>query len=423
MSGWPTLTAWGWDDDHAAAFTALDGAGHEPGRVVVEERGSYLVRLADGEARATVSGRFRFDAELDGDAGFPVVGDWVAVQSTGDPDHRLVQGLLPRRTAVVRRAPGDRSASEQVLAANVDTLLIVTSLNHDLNTRRLERYLALAWSSGARPVVVLNKADLADDPEGSVAWIEPVAGGAPVHAVSAATGFGLEALGHRLAEGRTTALMGSSGVGKSSLVNALAGEVVEATASVREDDARGRHTTTRRHLIRIPGRGLVLDTPGMRELGLADDDGGLDATFADIDALASDCRFDDCQHDREPGCAVRGAISAGSLDPARLASRRKLDRELSRNDRQHDPRARAERRRRAGERLKNDGPGHQKNDFNVEQDEDHRNQVELDREALARRTDRIFAALVRHQLGARALSLTDELGKTISGRRRSRLPR
>ena len=345
MSGWPTLAAWGWDDEHAAAFTALDGDGHEPGRVVVEERGSYLVRLADGEARATVSGRFRFDAELDGDAGFPVVGDWVAVQSTGDPDHRLVQGLLPRRTAVVRRAPGDRSASEQVLAANVDTLLIVTSLNHDLNTRRLERYLALAWSSGARPVVVLNKADLADDPESSVAWIEPVAGGAPVNAFSAATGFGLEALGHLLDEGRTTALMGSSGVGKSSLVNALAGEVVEATASVREDDARGRHTTTRRHLIRIPGRGLVLDTPGMRELGLADDDGGLDATFADIDALASDCRFDDCQHDREPGCAVRGAISAGSLDPARLASRRKLDRELSRSDRQHDPRARAERRR------------------------------------------------------------------------------
>lgn len=345
MNGWPTLGDWGWDDAHATAFTDHAADGREPGRVVVEERGSYLVRVANGEAQATVSGRFRFDAELEGDGGFPVVGDWVALQSTGDPDHPLVQGLLPRRTAVVRRAPGDRSADAQVLAANVDTLLIVTSLNHELNTRRLERYLALAWSSGARPVVVLNKADLADDPAGSVAWVEPVAGGAPVLAVSAATGFGLARLADHLGEGRTTALMGSSGVGKSSLVNALAGAVVEATAGIREDDGRGRHTTTRRHLVRIPGRGLVLDTPGMRELGLAEDDGGLDAAFADIDALATDCRFDDCRHDREPGCAVRGAIASGALDPARLASRRKLDRELTRNERQHDPRARAERRR------------------------------------------------------------------------------
>jgi len=339
------LTDWGWDDAHAAAFASRAIAGHEPGRILVEDRGSYLVATADGDARATVSGRFRFDAELEGQPGFPVVGDWVALQPTGDPDHRLIQGLVPRRTAVIRRAPTDRSSPEQVLAANVDLLLIVTSLNADLNPRRLERYLAVAWSSGAQPVLVLNKADLASDVESAVASVTPIAGGAPVHAVSATTGTGLPELAARFGDGRTAALIGSSGVGKSTLLNALAGAEVEGTGAIREDDDRGRHTTTRRHLVRIPGRGLILDTPGMRELGLADDDGGIDAAFSDIDELAAACRFHDCRHDREPGCAVRGAIAAGSLDPARLANRRKLDREVARAEGQNDPRARAERRR------------------------------------------------------------------------------
>ncbi len=345
MSGATGLADWGWDEGHARAFAAHAAARLEPGRVVVEERGSYLVRVADGEARATVSGRFRWDAELVGEAAFPAVGDWVALEATGDPGHRLVQGVLPRRTAVIRRAPADHGSREQVLAANVDLLLVVTSLNRDLNPRRLERYLAIAWGSGAEPVIVLNKADLATDPDGAVARVAPLAGGVPVHVVSAVTGVGMAELADRLAEGRTVALVGSSGVGKSTLLNALAGATVEATAAIREDDARGRHTTSRRHLVRLPGRGLVLDTPGMRELGLVEDGAGLDAAFADVDELAAACRFGDCRHEREPGCAVRAAIADGRLDAGRLASRRKLDRELAHEARQADPRARAEERR------------------------------------------------------------------------------
>ncbi len=340
------LPAWGWDDGHAAAFSRHAAVGLEPGRIVIEDRGSYLVRTADGEVRATVSGRLRHEASLDGDAIFPAVGDWVALQGTPDADHRLVQGVLPRRTAIVRRAPTDHGAPEQVLGANIDVVLVMTSLNHDLNLRRLERYLALAWGSGAQPVVVLSKADLATDLDAAVALVGAVAGGAPVHVVSSTTGFGLDGLAGRLAAGRTVAIIGSSGVGKSTLVNALAGELVEATGEIREDDARGHHTTSRRHLVRLPAGGLVLDTPGLRELGLVEADAALDDAFEDVDALAAECRFADCRHEREPGCAVRAAVADGRLDPRRLASRQKLERELARAERERDPRARASERRR-----------------------------------------------------------------------------
>lgn len=342
----PGLTDWGWDERLAASFVAHAADGLAPGRVVIEDRGSYLVRTAEGEVRASVSGRYRHDAEVDPDLVFPAVGDWVALQGTPDADHRLVQGVLPRRTAIVRRAPTDHGAPEQVLAANFDTVFVMTSLNHDLNLRRLERYLALAWGSGARPVVVLGKADLATDLDAAIALVGAVAGGAPIHVVSSTTGVGLDGLAGRLAAGRTVAIIGSSGVGKSTLVNALAGELVEATGEIREDDARGRHTTSRRHLVRLPAGGLVLDTPGLRELGLVEADAALDDAFEDIDALATECRFADCRHEQEPGCAVRAAIDGGRLDPRRLASRQKLERELARAQLERGPRARAEERRR-----------------------------------------------------------------------------
>jgi ribosome biogenesis GTPase len=345
MTG-PELAAWGWDDRLSAAFADHAAVGLAPGRVVIEDRGSYLVRTEEGEVRASVSGRYRHDAEVDPDLVFPAVGDWVALQGAEDADHRLVQGVLPRRTSIVRRAPADHAAPEQVLAANVDTVFVMTSLNQDLNPRRLERYLALGWGSGAEPVVVLSKADLATSLETSLAETAPVAGGAAVHVVSAKTGEGLAGLTEYLAAGRTIALLGSSGVGKSTLLNALAGQMIESTGEIREDDARGRHTTTRRHLVQLANGALILDTPGMRELGLVEVDADLDATFGDVDELATSCRFSDCRHEREPGCAVRAAIDDGRLDPGRLAGRRKLDRELARGERERDPRLRAEERRR-----------------------------------------------------------------------------
>jgi ribosome biogenesis GTPase len=251
---------------------------------------------------------------------------------------------LPRRTVVVRRAPGTRGVNAQVVGANVDILFVVMSLNRDFNLRRLERYLAVAWDSGAAPVVLLSKSDIADDVEGRVAAATAVAPGVPVEPVSAVTGDGLGSVRARLGPGRTAAFVGSSGVGKSTLVNALAGREVMATATIREDDARGRHTTNRRQLVPL-GDGLVLDTPGMRELGLAETE-GLSAAFSDVSTLAAECRFRDCRHRAEPGCAVRAAVADGQLSAARLASFDRLEREARAAERRTDALARITEQRR-----------------------------------------------------------------------------
>jgi ribosome biogenesis GTPase / thiamine phosphate phosphatase len=325
------LAALGWDEQFATLLAA-DGPSLEPGRILAEDRGVYSVATAGGEGPASPSGRLRHEGELDPTAAWPAVGDWVALEplapgrTTGD--HRLVQRVIPRRTAVIRRAPGDRRLPSQVLAANVDVVFLVTSMNADFNLRRLERYLAVAWESGALPVILLSKADLAEDVDGFIGAVGAIAPGVSVIPVSAITGQGVEEVRSHLGVGRTVVFTGSSGVGKSSIVNALAGEPLLDTGGIRADDARGRHTTTRRQLVRLAD-GLLIDTPGLRELGVLDGE-GLATAFEDVEGVASRCRFNDCGHESEPGCAVRAALADGTLSRERLEAYGKLQREARR---------------------------------------------------------------------------------------------
>lgn len=287
-----------------------------------------------------LSGRLR--RELTGESR-PAVGDWVAVSD--DDERAVIHHLFDRRTAMIRRGAGP-SAMPQTIAANVDRICIVTSANRDLNLRRIERYLAAVWESGASPVIVLNKVDLADDVAPMLADIEAVALGVPVVRASAYSGAGLDDLRAQLGDGTTVALVGSSGVGKSSLINRLLGHEAQVVNTIRDDDARGRHTTTRRELLALPGGGVLIDTPGMRELGLIEDSGGIDAAFADVADVAQGCRFADCRHDTEPGCAVQAAIASGAIGAERWESYRKLQLEIAAYETRRDPVLAAEERRR-----------------------------------------------------------------------------
>lgn len=326
------LAALGWDAGWESTLASLsDGTARlVPARVVAAHRGAWEIAARDDGSvlDAGVTGRLRHEA---GPMELPVVGDWVVAEPRPSERAATIHVVLPRRTQLRRKAPADHGAPFQVLAANVDVVLVATSLNRDLNPRRLERYLATAWESGAQPVVVLTKVDLARDPvEVAVAeaQLEEVAVGVPVLATSAVRGEGLDAVRSLLGPGRTVALVGSSGVGKSTLANALLGEDRLLVRAIRDDDARGRHATVGRELIRLPGDGgLLLDTPGLRELGLWDDGTGLDLAFADVAATAEFCRFSDCRHAGEPGCAVVAAVVDGALGADRLAGWRKLARE------------------------------------------------------------------------------------------------
>ena len=335
------LDALGWDATLAAAQAPHAAQGRVPARVVAEDRGSYHVAAPSGELRAAVSGRFRFEADEDPSA-FPAVGDWVAVEG-GMTGETIIHALLPRRSALVRQAAGRRTEA-QVVGANLDVVFVVASLNADLNLRRLERYVAAAWESGAEPVVLLSKADLAEDVDATLVAVAGVTAGARVVVVSSFDGRGVDEVRALIGAGRTAAFVGSSGVGKSTLLNRLAGEVRALVREIREDDARGRHTTTRRQLHLLPDGGLVLDTPGMRELSLWDAE-GLGEVFTDIDALVTSCRFSNCSHNGEPGCAIAAALADGSLAPDRHSSWRKLERETAHHERRVDALARAEERR------------------------------------------------------------------------------
>jgi ribosome biogenesis GTPase len=338
LRGWARLERLGWSPYFDQGFAPYATDGLTPARVAIEHRDSYVLYDAGGELHGEVSGRFR--AEAGSRADYPAVGDWVAA----DVENGIIRGVLPRRTRFSRKVAWSPT-EEQVVAANVDVVFLVLGLDANFNVRRLERYLTMGWESGAEPVVVLTKSDLCDDVESRVLEAEAVAFGVPVLAVSAVTGEGLDVLEGRLAGHRTGAFLGSSGVGKSTLINAFLGSHALATRPVRED-GRGRHTTTRRELVLLPSGGIVIDTPGMRELQLWTADDGIGAAFQDVESLAAECRFSDCAHDTEPGCAIQAALVDGTLDPERLDSYERLQRELRRLAAKLDKRARAEERKR-----------------------------------------------------------------------------
>jgi ribosome biogenesis GTPase len=334
----------GWTAALAEAFVPHAGEGLVPGRVSLEHTHIYRVLTAEGEWLARVSGRLRHHAAARRE--FPAVGDWVALEPPATSGDATIRAVLPRRSRFSRRAAGDPT-EEQIVAANIDTVFLVAGLDGDFNPRRIERYLLVALDSGASPVIVLNKADLAEDAAAKTAEIRLLAAGIPVHAVSCRSPASLEVLRQYLTRGQTGALLGSSGVGKSTIVNRLIGHDLLRTRDVRESDSRGRHTSTARQLVPLPGSGILIDTPGMRELQLWDAGEGMSGAFADIDALAEGCRFRDCRHRQEPGCAVRAATTAGQLPHLRLDSYLKLQDEQAHQARQLDERAQLEEKRRS----------------------------------------------------------------------------
>lgn len=333
-----TLAQLGWNPFFEQQFAQLGDNGLIPARVMAEHGHLYDLHGEHGPLLADTSGKLRHTAGSRGE--LPAVGDWVAVQPRPAEDAGTIHVVLPRKSRFSRKVAGG-ATDEQVVAANVDMLFLVNGLDRDFNSRRIERYLAPAYESGASPVIVLNKADLCADVQGCIAAIESVAIGVPVLAVSAATGEGVDALQQHVRPGRTAAFIGSSGVGKSSLINRLLGQDRQATTPVREHDSHGRHTTTSRQLILLPSGGLLIDTPGMRELQLWSDGQGVSETFQDIEDLTTRCRFGDCHHQTEPGCAVRAAIEDGSLDPERYQNYLKLQRELRHFEARQDQRLQA----------------------------------------------------------------------------------
>lgn len=330
-----TLHSLGWSGFFQAQ---LQNSDLRPCRVVSDGGQTFLVHDGSREVLAVARGRLRSELCFP-----PVVGDWVLAKPLGD-SHYVVEKIMERRTAIARKHPG-RQRAPQMLAANVDRVVIVTSMNQDFSVRRLERYLTLVWESGATPIIVLTKSDLLDDPTPFLREAEKCALGFPVLCVSNTSGYGLEQLRAMLKPGETLVLLGSSGVGKSTLTNSLGADELRATREVRGGDGKGRHATSDRRLVRLPAGALLIDTPGLREVQLWAGTGAVDQTFSEIAEIAVHCRFRDCRHQGEPGCAIAAAVEAGEIDADRVESLHRLRREQERLEREQDPVAASEHKR------------------------------------------------------------------------------
>ncbi len=322
------LSAYGWNAHFASQLEPGESSA-SAARVIQEHKEAYFVHSAAGNIWAEISGKMRHAGAVRAD--FPAVGDWVMLRGLEHLQEKSAEGpvqihrILPRRTVLARRLEAD----EQILATNVDVVFLGTSLNENFNLRRLERYLTLARESGAQPVILLTKADLCAEKEPLIAEVAAVAAGAPVHPISVVTGEGMEHVRNYLQPGITSVILGSSGIGKSTLVNYLADADIQDMMDTRDFDDKGRHCTTFRHLVRTPTGGLIIDTPGLRGLSLGEATDALISTFADVEALARSCRFTDCRHDTEPGCAIKAALESGTLDAGRLENYLKLRREVT----------------------------------------------------------------------------------------------
>lgn len=334
----------GWSDFFIQSAKAFPDHSLRPARVNAVDRGVSFVWDADGEWPATVPGRFRHLAQSAAD--YPVTGDWVLVRQQQHEQKVVIEHLLPRRTEISRTVAGG-TTERQVLAANVDTVFVVASLGDDLNPRRIERYLTTVWEGGAQPVLLLTKTDLCEDLDAQIAQLPALRSDAPVVALSSVTRKGLKQINQWVKPGSTCAMIGPSGVGKSTLINALYKEDILDVLPVREKDQKGRHTTTRRELIFLPNRALIIDTPGLRELQLWEGQSGLIESFADVEELANRCRFTNCQHQQEPGCAVRASLERGELDLARFQSFLKLRTEIKQFESRRTVRQQADQRKKS----------------------------------------------------------------------------
>lgn len=339
------LKDYGWNESYKVKWERLIDASKVkksiPGRVTLEHKRMYRVVTAEGEWLSVCSGTMQYVAEDRRD--FPAVGDWVAIEKMPGEERGIIHAILPRTSLFSRKAAG-LTIVEQIIAVNIDIVFLVMSMNKDFNPRRLERYLVAAYDSGATPVVVLTKKDVCDNPTHYIEEARNIALGADVFAVSNITGEGIGELTALLVGGKTAALLGSSGVGKSSLTNAICGGETMVVQDIRDDDDKGRHTTTHRELVKIPGGGVLIDTPGMREFQLWDNSESLDSGFKDVETFTKLCKFNDCQHNHEPGCAVQEALATGALLGDRYASYLKLQKELAFLERKMDAAAQAEER-------------------------------------------------------------------------------